>query len=168
MKKKSVVRRSFNTSAFVQKVLVIIMLCWFVIFLLIPIIMIFGKVVTNTAGEYVGLENFKDYFSNPLLRESILHSLCISLITAVGSTGLGLIFAYGITRTNMKFPTIYKVSWNAFVVFTYYGSWYGIDLHIWNKGNCYAEAWNRYWFIWISGNCNVRDFFIPFHRHFWY
>lgn len=106
--KKSVVRRSFNTSAFVQKVLVIIMLCWFVIFLLIPIIMIFGKVVTNTAGEYVGLENFKDYFSNPLLRESILHSLCISLITAVGSTGLGLIFAYGITRTNMKFPTIYK------------------------------------------------------------
>lgn len=75
---------------------------FFFIFLVIPMIMILSKVFTDTAGNYVGLENFKTYFANPLLRQSIGHSLIVSFVTAFSSTGLGLAFAYGITRTNMK------------------------------------------------------------------
>ena len=95
-------------STIVQKILIIIMFSFFLIFLVVPMIMILSKVFTDTAGNYVGLENFKTYFENPLLRQSIWHSLVVSVVTATASTGLGLVFAYGITRTNMKFKTAYK------------------------------------------------------------
>lgn len=105
---RSTTLQNFNLSVFVQKILVIILLLWFFIFLMLPMIMIFTKVFQDTAGNYVGWDNFRTYFLNPLLRMSIWHSLYISLTTSLISTGLGLIFAYGIARTCMKFKTAYK------------------------------------------------------------
>lgn len=99
---------SFNPSDFAQRVLIIIMLAWFVIFLLIPIVTIFSQVFMDNAGSWVGLENFKNYFSNETLSISIIHSISVSVITAAISTVLGLMFAYGITRTNMKFKGFYR------------------------------------------------------------
>jgi iron(III) transport system permease protein len=106
--KKSTVVQNFNISTFVQRLLLILVMFWFFIFLVLPMLMIFTKVFQDTGGEYVGLDNFREYFSNPLLRQSIGHSLYISFVTALVSTLLGLVFAYGITRTNMRFKTVYK------------------------------------------------------------
>lgn len=100
--------QNITASIVVQKILVILMLCWFVIFLVVPFLMIFSKVFTDVSGNYVGLDNFKTYFANPLLRQSIGHSLMVSCVTAFVSTLLGFLFAYGITRTEMKFKTIFK------------------------------------------------------------
>lgn len=100
--------QSLTASTFVQRILVIIMLVWFIFFLVIPIVMIFSTVFTNTAGDYVGLENFRTYFANPLLRQSIGNSLMVSTVTAITSTLFGLLFAYGITRTNMKMKTVFR------------------------------------------------------------
>jgi len=107
-RKKTSKLQSVTASIVVQRILVVVMLCWFVIFLVVPVLMIFSKVFTDTQGNYVGLENFKTYFANPLLRQSIGHSLWVSLITAVSSTLLGFLFAYGITRTNMKCRTLFQ------------------------------------------------------------
>lgn len=107
-KGKTAKLRSETPSTIVQRILILFMFCFFLIFLVIPMVMILSKVFTDTAGNYVGLENFKTYFENPLLRQSIWHSLVVSVVTAAASTGLGLVFAYGITRTNMKFKIAYK------------------------------------------------------------
>lgn len=109
MKKAKTSRlQNLTASILIQKILVIVMLCWFVIFLLVPLLMIFSKVFTDISGNYVGLDNFKTYFENPLLRQSIGHSLLVSFVTAFVSTLLGFLFAYGITRTNMKLKTVFK------------------------------------------------------------
>ena len=106
--KKSSKYNSFNPSDFAQRILIIIMLAWFVIFLIIPIITIFSQVFTDNTGNWVGLENFKTYFGSKTLSIAIVHSISVSLITALVSTILGLLFAYGITRTNMKFKGFYR------------------------------------------------------------
>lgn len=99
---------NLNTSEIAQKVLIIIMLVWFAVFLVIPIVMIFSQAVLDNGGNYVGLENFRKYFQSPLLSIAIIHSLAVSLITAAISTVLGLLFAYGITRCNIKGKTFYQ------------------------------------------------------------
>ena len=87
MKKAKTSRlQNLTASILIQKILVIVMLCWFVIFLLVPLLMIFSKVFTDISGNYVGLDNFKTYFENPLLRQSIGHSLLVSFVTAFVST----------------------------------------------------------------------------------
>ena len=106
--KKSNKFNSFNPSDFAQRVLIIIMLAWFLIFLIVPMITIFSQVFMDNGGNWVGLENFKEYFSNEALSISIIHSISVSVITASISTVLGLLFAYGITRTNMKFKGFYR------------------------------------------------------------
>lgn len=99
---------SFNPSEFAQRILILIMLAWFFIFLIVPIITIFGQVFTDNIGNWVGLENFKTYFESKTLSIAIVHSISVSLITAFTSTTLGLLFAYGITRTNMKWKGCYR------------------------------------------------------------
>lgn len=106
--KKSSKYNSFNPSDFAQRILIIIMLAWFAIFLIVPIITIFSQVFTDNTGNWVGLENFKTYFGSKTLSIAIVHSISVSLITALVSTILGLLFAYGITRTNMKFKGFYR------------------------------------------------------------
>lgn len=100
--------QGLNASEIAQRVLIIIMLVWLCIFLVVPMVIVFSQVVTDNAGNFVGLNNFVEYFQSPLLSVSIVHSLSVSLITAAVSTSLGLLFAYGITRTNLKGKGFYR------------------------------------------------------------
>ncbi len=106
--KKSSKFNNFNPSDFVQRVLIIIMLAWFTIFLIVPIFTIFSQVFMDNMGNWVGVKNFKTYFESKTLSIAIIHSISVSLITAFVSTILGLLFAYGITRTNMKLKGFYR------------------------------------------------------------
>lgn len=106
--KKSSKFDSFNPSEFAQRILIIIMLAWFVIFLIVPIFTIFSQVFMDNWGNWVGLDNFKTYFESKVLSVAILHSISVSLITALISTVLGLLFAYGITRTNIKLKGFFR------------------------------------------------------------
>ncbi|MBP5453382.1 MAG: putative 2-aminoethylphosphonate ABC transporter permease subunit [Lachnospiraceae bacterium] len=92
----------------VQRILMIVMIAFFVIFLLMPMLMMFGQIFTDDHGGWVGLGNFKEYFSSPILFSSIGHSFTVSLITATGSTLIGLLYAYGVTRTNIRGKKLYK------------------------------------------------------------
>lgn len=106
--KKSSKFDSFNPSEFAQRILIIIMLAWFVIFLIVPIFTIFSQVFMDNWGNWVGLDNFKTYFESKVLSVAILHSISVSVITALISTVLGLLFAYGITRTNIKLKGFFR------------------------------------------------------------
>lgn len=106
--KKSSKFDGFNPSEFAQRILIIIMLAWFVIFLIVPIFTIFSQVFMDNWGNWVGLDNFKTYFESKVLSVAILHSISVSVITALISTVLGLLFAYGITRTNIKLKGFFR------------------------------------------------------------
>ena len=98
--KNTTTHKTFDSGDAIQKVLMVIMLFWFAVFLVMPMLMMFGQIFTDDLGNWVGLGNFREYFSNPLLFSSIGHSLFISVITATLSTVIGLLYAYGITRTS--------------------------------------------------------------------
>lgn len=106
VKEKSI--KNIHVGMLIQRILMILMLLFFAIFLILPMCMMFGQIFTDDYGKWVGLGNFKEYFSNPILFSSIGHSLFVSLITATGSTVLGLLYAYGSNRTNIKGKKIYK------------------------------------------------------------
>lgn len=99
---------SVHIGNLVQRIMIILMFTWFLIFLIMPMFMMFGQIFSDDHGNWVGLQNFVDYFQNPLLLSSIGHSLSVSLITATSSTLIGLLYAYGVTRTRIKCKKIYQ------------------------------------------------------------
>lgn len=99
---------SIHVGNFVQKIMIILMFIWFLIFLILPMLMMFGQIFSDDHGNWVGLQNFVDYFHNPLLLSSIGHSLSISVCTATISTTIGLLYAYGVTRTGIKCKKLYQ------------------------------------------------------------
>lgn len=104
----SKLQKSLHVGNLVQRILILMMFAWFLIFLILPMLMMFGRIFTDDFGNWVGLGNFREYFGNPLLFNSIGHSLLVSLITAFCATGLGLLYAYGITRTCIRFKKAYR------------------------------------------------------------
>lgn len=99
---------SVHIGNLVQRIMILLMFTWFLIFLIMPMFMMFGQIFSDDHGNWVGLKNFVDYFHNPLLLSSIGHSLTISLFTATVSTLIGLLYAYGVTRTNIRCKKLYQ------------------------------------------------------------
>ncbi|MGN0156038.1 MAG: putative 2-aminoethylphosphonate ABC transporter permease subunit [Lachnospiraceae bacterium] len=99
---------SVHIGNLVQRIMIILMFIWFFIFLIMPMLMMFGQIFSDDHGNWVGLKNFVDYFQNPLLLSSIGHSLTISLFTATVATLIGLLYAYGVTRTSIKCKKVYQ------------------------------------------------------------
>ena len=90
------------------------------ILLLLPALLLYGAVIVfpvcstfytsffewngikQQAYRFVGLENYIEYFSTPSLSVSIGNAINVSVSTALISTILGFVYAYGLTRTNIK------------------------------------------------------------------
>lgn len=100
--------KRYSGAELFQRVLIIVMLLWFCIFLIVPILMIFSKAFQNNSGEFVGLANFSEYFHTPALMVAIWNSIGVSLTTMVISVTLAFMFAYGLSRTNIKLKGVYR------------------------------------------------------------
>ncbi|HKE39141.1 MAG TPA: putative 2-aminoethylphosphonate ABC transporter permease subunit [Casimicrobiaceae bacterium] len=74
-----------------------------VLFLLAPLFMILVKSVQDRNGAFVGLQQFRDYFDTPALRQSILHTLSIAGTVTAITVPLAFTFAYALTRSCMPF-----------------------------------------------------------------
>ena len=74
----------------------------FVIVLICPLYSLFSKAFISADGTFVGLGNYAEYFSTPALSVSIGNTIYISVFTATVSTLIGFVYAYGVTRTNIK------------------------------------------------------------------
>lgn len=86
---------------------------WFIlIFLIIIIVFPLGllliKSFENNSGEFIGLDNFKEYFSNKNLLISLKNTFTISAASSIISLLLAFIYAYGIQRTTIKYKNIFK------------------------------------------------------------
>ncbi len=67
-------------------------------FLIYPIFISLRRSFENELGEFVGLENYLNYFSSSTTSASLMHSLYISAMSMVITVVLAFIYAYGLSR----------------------------------------------------------------------
>ena len=78
------------------------------VFVLIPLWSMLSKSFKDGDGLYIGLTNYLEYFSTPALSYSIYNSIFISVLVTVIIVPVAFLYAYGLTRSCMKFKGIYK------------------------------------------------------------
>ena len=84
-------------------ILFAVLTAFFLLIMVAPLSSLFVKAFLSQDGTFVGFANYEKYFSTPALSISILHSLEVSLIVAVCATAMGFLYAYALTRTNIRF-----------------------------------------------------------------
>lgn len=88
-----------------------------IIFMLLPVGNILRLSVTEYSSEahdFIGgftFKNFINYFSKPVMIQSLYHSLWIAVWSTIFTTVLAFMFAYGLTRTTIRWKkTLYYVA----------------------------------------------------------
>ena len=76
---------------------------------LLPLYTLMSKSFENSAGEFIGLANFAEYFETPALFYSAINSLYISVIGTFLVLGTAFVYAYALTRTCMPFKLFFKL-----------------------------------------------------------
>ena len=85
----------------VRAALIALSALWLVCSVVLPLAQIVGKSLHDGAGVWIGLDNFRTYFSNPAMSRSLWNSIQVSAVTTVLSVTLGFLFAYALTRTDI-------------------------------------------------------------------
>ena len=82
----------------------------FMIFaVILPLYTMLSKSFENKDGDYIGLQNFADYFSTPALFNSIFNSLEISFAATFIVLLTSFIYAYALTRTCIPFKRFFRL-----------------------------------------------------------
>lgn len=88
-----------DTEAWIRRILIVSICLWMLFCVLFPVAQLLWMSLLTPEGRFAGLANYVRYFNTPSLSSSLLHSLYVSILTTLGSTSLGFLFAYGLTRT---------------------------------------------------------------------
>lgn len=100
--------KELDKEELLKKLLIILMVTLLVIFIFIPVVMLLFTLTKDRDGQYVGFENVKMYLTSLGFRISLKNSLFVSSISTIISVMLAFLYAYGLTRTNMKFKGVYQ------------------------------------------------------------
>jgi len=95
------VRQKTSRDDMLMRAILVALTLWLVFTVLLPLGALLIKAVEGPNGEFVGLANFAQYFSNPALTASIWNSIWIALVSTIVCVLLSFVFAYGLTRTCM-------------------------------------------------------------------
>ncbi|MBF0529736.1 MAG: putative 2-aminoethylphosphonate ABC transporter permease subunit [Deltaproteobacteria bacterium] len=100
--------RVLNWESGLRRVLILMVCTGMIVAVVLPVGQLLVKSLTDAAGRYVGLANFILYFQTPSLFSSLFHSLWISTLTTIISVGLGLMYAYALTRSKLPFKALFQ------------------------------------------------------------
>lgn len=138
----------------IKRFLILMVCLWLVAVIVLPVIQLLIKSLTDTADNYVGLANYVKYFQTPSLSSSLTNSLRVSGITTILSVTLGFGYAYALTRTTIPFrgalkgiallplfaPTllngialIYLFGKKGLITNGFFGLLPGVDIHIYGQ-----------------------------------
>jgi iron(III) transport system permease protein len=79
------------------------------LFLIGPLAMILVKSVQDRDGVFVGLQQFREYFATPSLRQSIWNTLWVATVVTTITIPLAFTYAYALTRSCMPGRTAFRV-----------------------------------------------------------
>lgn len=102
------IKHKFVNFNITQLCVLLFVLAIFTVAFIFPLGALFSKAFTGAGGEFTGLANYKNYFGNPSLSNSVWNTIYISFVTTIFSTVFGFLYAYGIMRTSMPFKTFFK------------------------------------------------------------
>lgn len=92
----------------IKDILTLFILAFLAVIIICPLGLLIAKSFQNNAGEYIGLGNFYEYFTNRNTLISLKNTMFVSIISSVISIILAFTFAYGIQRTTIKFKETFK------------------------------------------------------------
>jgi iron(III) transport system permease protein len=93
-------------------VLVITLLVFGALFYFVayPVYAVFRESLRNDAGQYVGLANYLVFVQSEYFRQVFYNTLFISIVATGGAVFVGLVFAYGLTRTDLPGKPLFMVA----------------------------------------------------------
>jgi len=96
------VRRKTGKDERLQIILLLIMILFLAVSILLPLVNLFRIAFLDANGNFIGMANFVHYFATPALFQSLQNTIYISVYTTVIAVTLAFLFAYALTRTDIK------------------------------------------------------------------
>ncbi|MCS6907444.1 MAG: putative 2-aminoethylphosphonate ABC transporter permease subunit [Anaerolineales bacterium] len=108
-------RRSVSLSLFagedvLKKLLILLVLAWLLLGVVLPLIPLVQRSLSDRDGNWVGLANYLRYFNTPALSISFANSLRVSVITTLLAVTLAFGYAYALSRTQMPGKRFFLVA----------------------------------------------------------
>jgi len=103
------IRQQTSRDDVMMRAILVLLTLWLVATVLLPLGALLIKSVEGPKGEFVGVANFIQYFSNPALTASIGNSIGIALLSTLICALLSFVFAYGLTRTCLPGRGVFKL-----------------------------------------------------------
>jgi len=97
-----------DAEKWLRKILLLLVCFWLVVVVILPVLQLVFKSLTDAKGNFVGLANFFYYFNTPALSNSLKNSLFVSVMTMLISVALGFLYAYALTRTNIPYKGFFR------------------------------------------------------------
>jgi len=93
-------------------VLIITLLIFGVLFYFVayPLYAVFRESALNEAGKFIGPANYIQFVKSEYFRQVFYNTLFISVIATGGAVIVGMIFAYGMTRTDIPLKSLFMVT----------------------------------------------------------
>lgn len=101
-------RQRMNGESLVMMIAIAVMVIALFVLLVLPLYAMLSKSFENDDGVFVGLLNYREYFTSTGLVQSIFNSLTIAALTTVIVSVLAFIYAYALTRSCMPFKRVFR------------------------------------------------------------
>ena len=92
-------KRELSYEKFFQGICTYMVAAFLIVFLIIPLWMLFFQAFVDNTGTFTGLSLFVDYFKSGALVKSVKNTVFIAVISTIISVTLAFIFAYSLSRT---------------------------------------------------------------------
>ena len=79
-------------------------------FVAYPLYAVFRESMMSEAGKFIGLANYATFVGSEYFRMVFYNTLFISVIATAGAVFVGLVFAYGMTRTDLPWKSLFLVT----------------------------------------------------------
>jgi len=84
-----------------KRLLIWLALAWLLLGVVAPMLLLVQRSLSDRDGQWVGLANFRRYFSTPALSLSLTNSLSVAVATTLVAVSMAFGYAYALTRTQM-------------------------------------------------------------------
>jgi iron(III) transport system permease protein len=103
------VAHRLNREDWLMRALIVLAGVWLVFFVLLPLYQIIARSFQDRAGNFIGFDNYVEYFASPALSSSFYNSFYMATMSMVITVTLAFTFAYGLTRTQMPGKRLFNV-----------------------------------------------------------
>lgn len=80
----------------------------FSLFMIAPLYLLFSAAFYDSQQQFIGLQNFAEYFSNPSLLKSLFNSIWIATVATIITVCLASIYAFALTSTQLRAKGVFK------------------------------------------------------------